>query len=558
MASTRPLALPPGVSESVFHNFIERITRTAPDVTIVRSKDQFPDGGYLEPPSSHDPFYVQDKDHFIASAFVCPRTVDEVQDIVRAAGDFEIPIWPTSLGRNLGYGGAAPRVRGSVVLNLGKHMNRILEVNVEGAYALVEPGVTFEALHNYLVEHNLRDKLWVDVPDLAGGSVLGNTLERGVGYTPYGDHFMMHSGMEVVLANGELLRTGMGALPAPKSETEGTTKLHEEPGNKCWQLFPYGFGPYNDGLFSQSNLGIVTKLGLGLMPNPGGYQAYLITIPGDEDLHKAVEIIRPLRLNNVIQNVPTLRYVLLDAGMMGHKSDYTSSTDPIDDATADAIGKKLNLGRWNFYGALYGPEEIRTATWKLIKSAFSSAIPGAQFIFPEDVPADAQPVLHNRANVLQGIPSYEELRWVDWVPNGAHVAFSPISRISGGDAQRQYALAKRRCTDAGFDYMGTFAVGLREMHHIVEVVFDRTDEAQRRRAEALVRGLVEECANLGWGEYRTHLAFMDQIAATYGWGGGALMRFNETVKEALDPKGILAPGKSGVWPKRFVGSKGKL
>jgi hypothetical protein len=48
------------------------------------------------------------------------------------------------------------------------------------------PGVTFHGLHQYLVEHNLRDKVWLDVPDLGGGSVLGNTLERGVGYTPYG------------------------------------------------------------------------------------------------------------------------------------------------------------------------------------------------------------------------------------------------------------------------------------------------------------------------------------------------------------------------------------
>jgi hypothetical protein len=47
-------------------------------------------------------------------------------------------------------------------------------------------GVTFHGLHEYLVEHNLRDKVWLDVPDLGGGSVLGNTLERGVGYTPYG------------------------------------------------------------------------------------------------------------------------------------------------------------------------------------------------------------------------------------------------------------------------------------------------------------------------------------------------------------------------------------
>jgi hypothetical protein len=41
-------------------------------------------------------------------------------------------------------------------------------------------------MYDYLVEHNLQDKLWLDVPDLGGGSILGNTLERGVGYTPYG------------------------------------------------------------------------------------------------------------------------------------------------------------------------------------------------------------------------------------------------------------------------------------------------------------------------------------------------------------------------------------
>jgi hypothetical protein len=49
-----------------------------------------------------------------------------------------------------------------------------------------DEGVTFHDMHEYLVAHNLRDKLWIDVPDLGGGSILGNTVERGVGYTPYG------------------------------------------------------------------------------------------------------------------------------------------------------------------------------------------------------------------------------------------------------------------------------------------------------------------------------------------------------------------------------------
>jgi hypothetical protein len=41
--------------------------------------------------------------------------------------------------------------------------------------------ISFSDLHNYLVENNLREKLWIDVPDLGGGSVIGNTVERGVG-----------------------------------------------------------------------------------------------------------------------------------------------------------------------------------------------------------------------------------------------------------------------------------------------------------------------------------------------------------------------------------------
>ncbi|KAJ5196152.1 hypothetical protein N7449_006631 [Penicillium cf. viridicatum] len=127
-----------------------------------------------------------EQDYFLASATVAPRDVSNVQVIVRLANKLSFPLWPISIGRNSGYGGAAPRVSGSIVLNMGKHLNKILEVNVEGAYCLVEPGVTFQDMHDYLVKNNLRDKLWLEVPDLGGGSIIGNAIERGLGYTPYG------------------------------------------------------------------------------------------------------------------------------------------------------------------------------------------------------------------------------------------------------------------------------------------------------------------------------------------------------------------------------------
>ena len=71
----------------------------------------------------------------------------------------------------------------------------------------MEPGVTFRGLYDEIKRKSLN--MAVDVPDLGGSSVLGNTTERGVGYTPYRDHFMMHCCTEVVLPNGEV-RTPAG------------------------------------------------------------------------------------------------------------------------------------------------------------------------------------------------------------------------------------------------------------------------------------------------------------------------------------------------------------
>jgi len=139
--------------------------------------------------------------------------------------------------------------------------------------------------------------------------------------------------MDVVLPDGTLWRSGMGGIPNPQADPNAPP--HEQEPNETYALFNYGFGPYNDGIFSQSSLGIVVKMGIWLMANPGGYDSvslrsqqsrsglvadmylqYLITLPKDSDLHTALEIIRPLRVAMVLQNVPTMRHILLDAAVM--------------------------------------------------------------------------------------------------------------------------------------------------------------------------------------------------------------------------------------------------
>jgi 4-cresol dehydrogenase (hydroxylating) flavoprotein subunit len=481
--------------------------------------------------SYHDPYTISNDDQrYKAHAAVAPTSTEQVQEIVKIANDLRIPLWTVSRGKNFAYGGAAPVMSGSVVLDLSR-MNRILEVNEKFGYALVEPGVSYFDLYKHIQDRGL--KLWLDVPDPGWGSVVGNALDHGVGYTPYGDHFATQCGMEVVLASGEVVRTGMGAMP----------------GNNTWQLFKYGFGPYVDGIFSQSNFGIVTKMGIWLMPEPPGYRPYLITFQKEEDIEQVVEIVRPLRLGNVIQNAATIRSLVLDAAVFSTKSQYYSGTGPIPDSVAKKIMADHEIGMWNFCGALYGPKPVTDALWSATRDAFSS-IPGAKFYFPEDRKRKSDILLH-RAETMKGIPKLTEFGFLNWNGGGGHVGFSPVSPTTGQDAIKQYRMVSGRVREAGFDYMGLMAVGFRELHHVTVVVYDQSKPEERKKLDDLFGVMVREAAAQGYGEYRTHIHYMDMIASTYGWNDNALMKMNQTIKDALDPNGILSPGKSGIWPKHL-------
>ena len=64
-------------------------------------------------------------------------------------------------------------------------MDKVLSIDSEQCSCLVEPGVSYYKLYEVL--QKTAPWLWIDPPDLGGGSVLGNAIDRGVGYTPMGD-----------------------------------------------------------------------------------------------------------------------------------------------------------------------------------------------------------------------------------------------------------------------------------------------------------------------------------------------------------------------------------
>lgn len=124
-----------------------------------------------------------------------------------------VPI-PSAYNNGHRYGGSSSVLKGCIILDLHR-LNKIIEVSEEYGYAIVEPGVSFFDLYEEIQRRGLN--LWPSVPAIGWGSVLGNTMDRGFGYTPNGEHSHSQCGMEVVLPNGELLRTGMGAMKDNKT-----------------------------------------------------------------------------------------------------------------------------------------------------------------------------------------------------------------------------------------------------------------------------------------------------------------------------------------------------
>jgi hypothetical protein len=138
-----------------------------------------------------------------------------------------------------------------------------------------------------------------------------------------------------------------------------------------------------------------------------------------------------------------------------------------------------------------------------------------QFFLPEDSPPNSY--LRSRVNIYTGTPDLRELDWVNWMPNGAHVAFSPVSPVRGEDAKRQFDLCQKVCAKWGFDILSTYCVGWREMHHIAMIIFDKGSEESKSNALSCMRELISEAAKMGYGEYRTHLILQDQVMNTYNW-----------------------------------------
>ena len=459
---------------------------------------------------------------------VYPGSTADVQAIVRAANAHGVALYPISTGNNIGLGSRSAATAGQVVIDLGRRMNRILDINEKLAFAVVEPGVSYQTLYDELVRRGNRLMLDVTSGPPQGG-MIGNALDKGAGYSPYFDHFGFSCGLEVVLGNGEVLRTGDGALDAKELIN--------------WHTSKYSFGPILDGLFAQSNYGIVTRMGVWLLPRPPALRSFHFIFPDDDDLEAIVELCRPLKLSNF---VPTLFRVSNDlylCGSEGESPEYRASggRHAISDEGRRKLRESHGLGAWNVSGAFYGPSaaamepQIQRVRDMFLQSG------KARYISHED--AAAIPPLQVAINAFSGVPSLGELGLLKWRPGGGNIWFLPGTPMEGKVANEFQRLCRGIYEEFGLDYTVMNVCSARFARGLHVITFNREDADERHRADACYRKLSEAVGARGVFVGRAPIDYHDfhmrQTMPAFRDACGA-------IKSALDPNGVIAPGRYGI------------
>ena len=489
------------------------------------------------------------------AAVVKPLDASQVTDIVKTAKESHVGLYPVSRGCNWGYGSACAVGDGQIILDLSR-MNRIIHVDETLAYAVIEPGVTQIQLVSYLKDNNLP--LWLDCsgsgPD---ASVLGNTLERGFGHTPYGDHFLHSCGMEVVLGDGQTLKTGYGHYDNAKA-------VH---------VFKYGIGPYMDGLFTQSNFGVVTRLGIWLMPEPECLNMFYCAVPRDEDLACVVDALRPLKLSGQIKS---LIHIGNDLRVFSSFNQYpwkkAGNKAPLSDDLREQLCKKGGFGAWNVSGAIYGSRAQVRITRKELKKALK---PLGQIRFVGDRTLGVVnrlarlfdrfylfPNLKTKFKsldkvygLLKGEPTAAFLFGTLWRVKNAvdpeNVAdpldfnvgmmwIGPIMPMTGGAAAHLIQLVNPVFEKYGFEPLITVSlITERAMVSVITIAYDRDDPKECSRAQACYDAFFDLIMAHGYIPYRTNIHTMKKLAQ----GSSTFWEVTKKIKSVLDPEGIIAPGR---------------
>lgn len=486
-------------------------------------------------------------------AAVRPRSEADVRAVVEIAQRNGVALHPISTGRNWGYGSANP-VTPACVVDLSD-MRRIIDMDAELGLVTLEPGVTQAMLRAFLDEHGLPFM----VPVTGAGptcSLLGNALERGFGITPHCDHFGAVTSLQAVLGDGRLYRSPLAELGAGDIDR----------GHK------WGIGPYLDGLFAQGAFGIVTRMTIALARRPEAFCAFFLGARQDRSLEGLVVAVRQvLRATAGSTGFVNLMNAQRMLAMVEPFPAQAAADGVIPEAEIARLSRRNGIMPWNGVGAIYGSREVVRATRRTVRRLLGPRTDRLIFVTPQrlgwarrlsrPLPGrfrrQAERLVHtlqDSIDIMQGMPREVALPLAYWRsgrrPDGdapmnpardgcGLIWFAPLVAMRPDSVRTYVETLTRVCQEHGMNPLITLTtLSDRCFDSTVPLLFDRSCERERVRAEACYDALFQEGRRMGFVPYRVGVNAMPTLT-----GVGEFWETVARLKRATDPRGIISPGR---------------
>ncbi len=433
-----------------------------------------------------------------AELLVYPETPEHVQAVVREANRHRVAVVPVVANTNLG--GLAIPVRGGVILNLSR-MNRIQEVSDQDQYAVIEPGVTWQQISDHLETHHpsLRFAYPLSPPD---SGVMPNFLLDGLINLSLRHGSAAHwiNGLEAVLANGDMLRTGhfaLDSLPCTNSPMPGLEGLF------------VGF---------QGSTGIVVKMSVQLWPQRQ-YRRRLFLMA--YEFQSAFELVNRLAREDLVDDLGILSW---PAGKMLFGEYRPLFRDPGEPLLFVYIDLSSNF-----------PSDFQCKQAIVSDLAAELQKTGVRFDGPLDVKDlvrlepkfDKFAKFPTRLDFLLDHPG-GGLTWIG--------TYGPMSRFVQGFDQGSEIMARHGLPPT------IVARPMRGGHFGVLrwiTVFDRDDPQDTEKARAANLDLADMAIKLGFFPYKTPQWVWERYAERID---PTFRRLVRDLRKMMDPSGILNPG----------------
>jgi len=488
----------------------------------------------------------------------------EVIATVETARRCRIPLYPISTGNNWGYGGASPVWDGCVLLDLSG-MDRIIELDPELGLVTLEPGVTQGQLREYLDRHAPHFM----VPTTGAGpncSLIGNALERGYGITPHTDHFGAVTALEAVLPDGSIYRSPLAELGA---ETVN-------------RAFKWNMGPYLDGLFAQGNLGIVTQMTLALAPRPERVEGFFFGIPDPGKLDVAVLAVRRIlrTLGSAVGAINLMNARRVLAMTAPYPKEFGGGDAVLPEEVVLAMSRRHQVRAWMGVGALYGTDRVVAAARRVVRQSLRPVADRIVFMTPErsaflgrvvrcvpglreSRPAKLLAAVQQSLDLMAGRPGEVALALAYWRmgPRPANAAldpardgcgliwYSPLVPMTVPAVGTYVAMVHEICQAHRIEPLITLtSLTDRCFDSTVPLLFNRADAGETTRATACFHALFEAGRVQGFVPYRLGINAMSRVTGV----PSPFWNLVTTIKSAIDPDGIIAPGRYAPQPGSAV------